>query len=109
MPACKWRRPHREPGRYQCRSPLLIVGRSGVDEATCIKCPCPDKEAGPNQEQKTVPIQPRRSLRCVHLGPEVPGAKRLCWAKSIYECTKGHGEVCPGRQCQTCTDYEEDD
>lgn len=53
--------------------------------------------------------------RCVHLGPPVPGPRRvelkLSHAKDWRECGKGHGTggiVCPCGTCKTCPDHAAD-
>lgn len=105
LPVCRWRGAHPKAGHFSCRSPKLIVSAAGVTAEICQRCPYVDQEGTRRQPE---PPRVQRPLVCVWLGPEVAGVKPLCWAQSVRQCEQGHGEVCHGRQCQTCTDYEPD-
>jgi hypothetical protein len=52
------------------------------------------------------PPLPKRTSRplCLHLGDIVPTASR----RTHYQCDRGHGTVCPCRECHGCADYEPD-
>ena len=51
-------------------------------------------------------VQISGALRKV-VGRQLSPADRLPCSRT-YECERGHGEVCPRRECVTCPDHEPD-
>lgn len=44
---------------------------------------------------------------CQHLGRQVSPTDTVPCGRT-YECDRGHGQVCPRRECRTCPDWEAD-
>ena len=111
LPACRWRGDEKEPGRYGCASPRLVVGPRGVRGETCLKhCPYVDQPAG-----AAITKAPSRGS-CVHLGPPT-GEVRSCAScgGSVRLKVMGceiHGQCTVGRKidgmasCVGCPDFK---
>ena len=119
LPQCRWRGLELSPGRYDCRSPKLIVSPEGVPGELCRQCYCCDHEPVANPPALG-PAPPRRFV-CRELGVPLRDdelvargfdlAKCGCRSKvrycALHElCTTGsprEGMAC----CATCPDYDD--